>query len=475
MRFHYDFVNQIRPFSFWLKSERLSFCQELSSRVADLLDVIMSIYAADRLSRRDFRKENTGQRSIHVRVGVREQDFWLDSMIVRKLKEVLSWMSEDSWSFEFAKRNAAPTLAESAFFLLRFSPEPPVTVALFSGGLDSLAGLATQTLAAPTKSYVLVSGHTQNRLAALQRSQVGHIRTVSREGPLGSELSIGHVAVPFGMHSTGQQKEEKGQRTRALVYLAIGIVAAVQANTDTLWVYENGIGAMNLPLNETQLGVDNYRGVHPLSLMMAEGFFKLVLGKLIHIKNPFLFHTKAEMCRALEPAGLATAVQHTVSCDSFPLRLSDKSFQCGYCTSCLLRRQSILAGELNKYDPGERYLRDVLTNGANVEPKRLFGLEVMRSQVYQLSRCLDSDEPWQSLIVSFPELMRTHAGLVERYNLDADETCARFVRLFRTYVNEWESCPREIASKSGCHNSPQRAPARDTYKGCPYQLPLVFG
>lgn len=441
MRFRYDFVNQIKPYSSWLSSERLSFRQVLSSRAADLLDVIMSIYAADRLSRRDFRKANTGQRSIHVRVGVREQDFWLDSTLVRKLKELLNWMSEDSWSFEFAKRNAAPTHAESALFLLQFSPEPPVTVALFSGGLDSLAGFATQALVSPSGSYVLVSGYTHNRMVTLQKSQVQQIRFVTRGELLGSKLSIGHVAVPFGIHTLERQVEEKSQRTRALVFLTIGAVSALQANTDTLWVYENGIGAMNLPLNETQLGVDNYRGVHPLSLLLVEDFLEWVLGKRIYIKNPFLFHTKAEMCRALKPAGLAPTVQHTVSCDSFPLRLSSRRSQCGYCTSCLLRRQSILASGLKKYDPGEKYLSDVVTNRANVEPKRLFGLEVMRSQVNQLSRCIDSDEPWQSLIISFPELLRTHAGLVKRYNLDADQTRARFVQLYRTYVDEWKSCP----------------------------------
>ena len=441
MQYYHDFASQKRSYSYWAKSERLSFCQTFSSRVADLLDVVLAIYAADRLSLRDFKGASTGQRSINIRVGVREEKFWTGSAIVLQLKELLNWLSEDSWSFEFTKRKAAPTLAESASFLFRFSPEPPVTVSLFSGGLDSLAGLATQALVAPTKSYVLVSGHTQNRLAALQRSQVQHIRTVSRGGPLGSELSIGHVEVPFGIHTTGRHKEEKSQRTRALVYLAVGIVAAVQANTDTLWVYENGIGAMNLPLNETQLGVDNYRGVHPLSLMMAEDFFKLVLGKMLRIRNPFLFHTKAEMCRALKPAGLANLVQHTVSCDSFPLRLPGKPPQCGFCTSCVLRRQSLLAAGYEKHDPSEHYLCDVVANANNTESKRLLGLEIMREQAYKIGSCLDSENPWQLLTESFPELSRTHAQLVKRASLDVDDVSARMIGLFRTYVREWNSFP----------------------------------
>ena len=444
MHFCYDFVNQVKPCSYRIKGERLSFCQVFSSRMADFLDVVMAIYAADRLSRRDFEGASTGHRSIHLRVGVRNLELWTESVIVQELKEFLSWLSEDSWSFEFSKRKPAPTLAESACFLFRFSPEPPVTVSLFSGGLDSLAGLATQALVNPTKSYILVSGYTQNRLASLQKSQVQHIRTVWRGGLLGPKLSIGHLAVPFGINALERQREEKGQRTRALVYLAFGTVAAMQANTDTLWVYENGIGAMNLPLNETQLGVDNYRGVHPLSLVMAEKLFGLVLGRPIHIKNPFLFHTKAEMCKALEPAGLAPTVQQTVSCDSFPLRLQGKPSQCGHCTSCVLRRQALFAAGYEEYDPGQLYLCDVLANGPKIERKRLFGLEVMRGQVFKLNRCLDSDDPWQSLTESFPALLRTHAVLVKRENLNADDTRDRLVQLYRTYVQEWKSVPRTI-------------------------------
>ena len=197
---------------------------------------------------------------------------------------------------------------------------------------------------------------------------------------------------------------------------------------------------MNLPLNETQLGVDNFRGVHPRSLMMAEELFGLALDQPLNIKNPFLFQTKAELCKALSPTELAVAAQYTVSCDSFPLRVLGKP-QCGFCTSCILRRQSLLASGYKNYDPHTGYLCNVLTNHSNVEPKRLFGLGVMREQVYNLSRCLDSDDSWRSLTISFPELLRTHADLVKRYDLDADETRARFVQLYRTYVQEWKSLP----------------------------------
>ena len=86
-----------------------------------------------------------------------------------------------------------------------------------------------------------------------------------------AEGDVWHIAVPFGIDSSGRNQEEKGQRTRALVFLAMGVVTTLQAQTDTLSIFENGIGALNLPLNATQLGTDNYRGVHPRTLSMAQG------------------------------------------------------------------------------------------------------------------------------------------------------------------------------------------------------------
>ena len=54
----------------WLNSRRLShpFGQMLPASAADLLDLALAIYAADRSSPRDFKRGHTGQRRIDVRV-----------------------------------------------------------------------------------------------------------------------------------------------------------------------------------------------------------------------------------------------------------------------------------------------------------------------------------------------------------------------------------------------------------------------
>ena len=317
----------------------------------------------------------------------------------------------------------------------------PTAVSLFSGGLDSLAGLSKRSQEESAASHVLVSGYTHDRLAGQQRRQVEMIRAAwGRRRALGHGPELRHVAVPFGIDKPRRSGEEKSQRTRALVFLSLGVATAVQARSDTLWVYENGTGALNLPLNASQLGVDNYRGIHPRSLIMAERLFELALETKVNIRNPFLFETKAEMCRSLAVSGLAEVVRETVSCDNYPVRVQGKT-QCGHCTSCVLRRQAIRCGGLMDYDAPKDYLYDVLGNASDIGRDKLHGLEVMRGQAHDLEQWLMSDNPWVALASSFPELERTCLELADHHNEDPDRIRDKIVRLYRTYAQEWKSLP----------------------------------
>ena len=447
MNHNYDFSDELAPVGsgdgYWLDGERLSraFYQEIPIRMADLLEVAMSVYAADRRSRRNYRGVNTGHRRINVRVGVSDPGFWARPEMTEFLSEFLYWLSEDEWSFDFTRRQAPSIPGGQQGFLFPIPPEAPATVSLFSGGLDSLAGLAKRSREQAAASHVLVSGYTHNRLVGQQRRQVEMIRSAwDRRRALGHDPGLHHIAVPFGIDKSRRSGEEPSQRTRALVFLSLGAATAVQAQTDTLWVYENGTGALNLPLNASQLGVDNYRGIHPRSLIMAERLFELALEKKVKIRNPFLFETKAEMCRSLAVSGLAAVVRETVSCDNYPVRVRGKT-QCGHCTSCILRRQAIRCGGLTKDDPPQGYQYDVLDSAADMDGDKLHGIEVMRGQVYELERCLSNDDPWLALASSFPELERTCMELADHRDEEADRIRDKVIRLYRTYAHEWKSFP----------------------------------
>ena len=171
---------------------------------------MMAVYAADRQSPRNYRNENTGQREIHALIGVREPSHWASRETTQALQELLYWVSEDEWTFQFFKREGGPSLAESEHYLFRLPPQSPSTVALFSGGLDSLAGLASRAQSELPGSVVLVSGYTNERLAYQQRLLVKLVRArLFRDRQDGDSPEIRHVAVPFGLTKPEHTQEEK--------------------------------------------------------------------------------------------------------------------------------------------------------------------------------------------------------------------------------------------------------------------------
>ena len=200
-----------------------------------------------------------------------------------------------------------------------------------------------------------------------------------------------------------------------------------------------------MPLNGTQLGTYNYRGVHPRTLAMAEGLFGSVLGDPVRIENPFMFTTKAEMCRALPEAGLAAVVRETVSCDGYPQRLPGQA-QCGCCTSCVLRRQAPFCSGLAENGPGSGYRRDILGGIRRLERDESHGFMVMNEQAELVAGCLESDRPWQELTIAYPELARTTAELAARPGaLGREDLAVGYVELFRTHVHEWNRFASEVA------------------------------
>ena len=146
------------------------------------------------------------------------------------------------------------------------------------------------------------------------------------------------------------------------------------------------------------------------------------------------------MCRALADTRLAEIARETVSCDSYPMRVLRRS-HCGKCTSCILRRQALHCSGLASHDPPQDYQYDVLSNGNSPSPNTVFGLEVMRSQVQKLHLLLSADDSWRELSSSYPELARAAAQIADQSDLNFDQVASKYVSLYRTYVDEWDSFP----------------------------------
>ncbi len=430
---------------------------------ADLVDVAVAVYVADRLCRRHPRSvltsERLWQRRMRLQVPVRNPHRWQHDGLGDALAELLAYLTDDVWSFTFVQRETlAARASEAQRGLFPEPPPPPASAALFSGGLDSLAGLVSTLSARPTESVVVFCGRTNKRIGVPQRKL---LKALDNAFP----QRVRPIAVRFGFRGRVRRafdNEETSQRTRGFVFQAFGAVTARMAGLDRLDVYENGVGAINLPYTDAQLGSQATRATHPVTLRLVSALLTKVFAMPFTVVLPFAFMTKGELCDALRAADLGHLARYSVSCDGYPQRRK-RAEQCGVCLSCVLRRQSLHHADLHDHDAATEYLHDVYKAHCEADRERGFAFRAMSCQVHHLRRALDSTHPWESLAARYPEVEDVADALSSI--TDRDSIRHALIDLYGRYVAEWagfaSSAPSsEAASTSGAvlnRPSPPRA------------------
>jgi hypothetical protein len=385
--------------------------RELPPHAADLIEIAAMTYAADRLTPRKADRDTADgsgwDRQLRLHIPVRSPDLWTDA--TRELTELLEWLTHDDWTLMFCQLNPGTGSLDRSQGVLFDTVPDGSPAALFSGGLDSALGLARDLELDP----VAVSVYTNSRMQATQRNVFSRICG-------GRSRSI-HLQYRVSLH---QADRENTQRTRGLLFLAAGIGSAWGLGQDRLRVYENGIGAINLPYLRSQHGPQATRSMHPHTLRLAERLASKISGRPFRIDAPFLLSTKAEAVRSVPQISAAT-VAATVSCDAgFATRVPGAR-QCGTCTSCLLRRQSLLAAG--------RFDADAATGYRTRDPGGSEGLTAMTWQLDRLASALADQVPWHGLVSEFPPVLDT-----------SPLAPAEVVRLYRAYMREWESAGPEF-------------------------------
>src|SRR6185437_4519073 len=166
-------------------------------------------------------------------------------------------------------------------------------------------------------------------------------------------------------------------------------IAAHLAGATSLLVFENGIGAINLPYLDSQIGSQCTRATSPITLALTSSVVAAVLGSEFEVRLPHLLRTKAELCQALNEAALQRLVSLTVSCDHFPQRKRDVDHCCA-CISCILRRQSVFEAGLESYDTVQ-YAHAALAQGTGPRADGWFAYRAMEIQASRLSEVLAAE------------------------------------------------------------------------------------
>jgi 7-cyano-7-deazaguanine synthase in queuosine biosynthesis len=422
-----EFVMPEHPVRFVINDESIAreFSTVVEPVLADALDVGVAAHMADRLALRERfvgKTRTPVHRSFEIAIAVREPEIWNDDLIKSDLQEALSFLTQDSWQFSFVKREVGRKADSQQHLFGRYVPTN-VDVGLFSGGLDSYAGTAIQFDQHPERHFVCVSGSPNNIQKGLQRRQFQYL--CSRFGRLGT-----HVSVQYSMAGAAEMLQEPTRRTRAFVFLLLGAVVALTAESDSVHVYENGIGAINLPFDLSQVGIDNTRAMHPRTLRNIAALVSRLRGKPFLIENRSIFLTKAEMCQEKSVRHAAEGIANTFSCDG----LTRKGEHCGFCTSCLLRRLALEGAHLSSFDHGN-YLNDCLSADWHPNRRQLRGLASMTWQASRLRPYVSEGAEWKRLVIEFPELQLVLAELASGNTAQGLQENLR--RLYRKHVSEW--------------------------------------
>jgi 7-cyano-7-deazaguanine synthase in queuosine biosynthesis len=303
--------------------------------VRDFFSFAGSVYIADK---KVLRKGSPDAWTREFRVSMPVADVHVWARAGPLLEDALSYLTGDRWSLRFRRgiERAQRSFDPSASF---------DAVHLFSGGLDSLIG-AIDALA-NGKQLFLVGHHdsslTESPQKALSRALAHEYPEQSCFVPVRVRAESGAGAIYPLPAAT-----ENSTRSRSLLFIAIGLVAASAFGPDVpLRMPENGFIALNVPLVPERGGSCSTRTAHPQFLAQLRQALD-VLGITNQIENQYLFLTKGEMLRRCLNQSLVRSIAYdSVSCSHAEQARWDgkRDFpkNCGYCYPCIIRRAAFHA------------------------------------------------------------------------------------------------------------------------------------
>jgi len=382
----------------------------------DLLKLAMVVYTADKYSDRN-QAFNKWSRYIHIYQPVYNLDLWRENK--EKLEKALNFLTGDHWEIHFRQSKEKPTLRTQLIqeYLPNIS-QSPIAVALISGGLDSFSG-AIELLETIPDEVAFVSHYSRGGVTKTSQDRIYSL--LNRHYP-GRFRSLQFFIQP-SESATGEK--EPTQRSRSFLFLSMGVAVSDTSNVNVpLYLFENGLLSLNIPLAPNRGGGLSTRTTHPHFLSMYQNFLNS-LGIPTSIKTPFQFLTKGEMLIATKnPSVLKEGIKLTHSCShSTYVRFSGRRFDdhCGYCLPCIIRKAATFAAGVEDVN----YVVDVVNDNfpANiVEGKDLYSLKIalkrlesMTSSLYSLVRTAGPLQGTQEEIAQYVDVYKR--GMAEVKNL----------------------------------------------------------
>ncbi len=316
-----------------------------SATVRDFRDIAVMSYILDTLTRRRDAVDYWS-REFRCVFPVRDPKLWKSAESA--LRGLLATVAGDQYRYDWLSVVAMPPYPKH----LARIPKGFDVVCLFSGGVDSLLG--AYQLLKQGKRVLLVGHQSEPSTAAAQTNVFQHLTRIFPK-----QASLVQFRVAASMKEQPlfpiPEAREDTHRVRSFLFLGLAVSVAHMAGVHEICMPENGLIAVNPPLDLSRLGTCSTRTAHPrflqrfMELSRAVGVFSGTL------KNPFLYQSKTDMLRSAD-SRLRAALLRSVSC-ARPSRNQDKHVRhCGYCVPCIYRRAAFGA---SNWDVASDYAFDV--------------------------------------------------------------------------------------------------------------------
>lgn len=347
--------------------------QNLSPRLIDFLEIASYVYSADCGTLRgnkwtDDDSTEPWSRDLSFVIPVRDLEFWTRAEIKCLLAEILTFLSNDKYSFNFVPLER--DRSEQPYFDFGDAENWPFhhldRVIMFSGGLDSLAG-AVEVAAAGGK-VVLVSHRSVTTIDARQNMLFQELRKLY-PGQL--------IRVPVWINKDEKFGREPTQRTRSFLFSAVGTIVAQSIQAKGVRFYENGVVSLNLPIAQEALRSRASRTTHPLALHLLSKLCAATVGADFVVDNPFISRTKTEVVSSIQAHNAIQLIGYSCSCSRSMFQSRTRP-HCGQCSQCIDRRVAIVASGLQEQDPAKRYASDVFLGPRKDALERAIAIDYVR-------------------------------------------------------------------------------------------------
>lgn len=396
--------------------------ETLPSRILDFLYIAAMVFCADRQVNRGERSSLSNDawaRSFEFHIPVLDIDFWTNKSLQKALSEALCFMTGDrSYTFLFVKSTLGLLPKEEYKQLAIFNKETDrigdsdnVDVVLFSGGLDSLAGVIERLNTVLDKKLLIVSHRANNSVTHTQRKVIEYL---TQKYP--NRL----IDYGFQCNNCGMVSKEETQRTRMFLFSTIAFSICYSIGKQKFYIYENGITSINLPIQTDVINARASRTTHPKTLGLMNKIFRFFDDEFC-VEAPYFNKTKEDIVRKFSEFGEKNLIASAVSCSSTRNK-PGLAPHCGCCSQCIDRRFAMYAANLDEVDAP--YANDfIMSNPGKETVQRLYN-------TLRLA-CMEEYNSPMELYKKYPEEMTSLLKFWPSKN--ADDSLNEIYDLFMRY------------------------------------------